>query len=157
MHGLLWNMILALVWAAVTGQFDLASLALGFALGFLILFFTRRIMGIPTYGSRTLKVIRLLLFFVWELIRANLRVAYEVLTPGLQIRPGVVAIPLDVSSDIEITLLANLVTLTPGSISLDISADRKVLYLHVMFADDPAAVRREIKEGFERRVLEVFR
>jgi multicomponent Na+:H+ antiporter subunit E len=72
-------------------------------------------------------------------------------------RPGVVAIPLDVKTDIQIALLANLVTLTPGSISLDISGDRSVLYLHVMYIEEPEAVRREIKEGFERRILEAFR
>jgi multicomponent Na+:H+ antiporter subunit E len=74
-------------------------------------------------------------------------------------RPGVVAIPLDVQTDAEITLLANLITLTPGTLSLDVSTDRRVLYIHVMYIDndDVEAVRRKIKEGFERRVLEVLR
>lgn len=157
MNPFLLNLILALVWAAVTGTFTPSNLVFGFALGFLVMFFTRSIIGTPNYGNKVLAVIRLLLFFIWELIRANLRVALEVLTPGLRIRPGVIAIPLDVKSDAEITLLANLITLTPGSISLDISIDRSVLYLHAMYIDDPDEVRREIKEGFERRVMEVFR
>ena len=156
MYGLLLNLILTLIWAAVTGQFTPENLLFGFGLGFVILFFTRDIVGTGAYGTRLPKVIRLFLFFLWELIRANLRVAYDVLTPGLRIRPGVVAIPLDVKTDAQITLLANLVTLTPGSISLDISADRRVLYLHVMYISDPETIRREIKDGFERRILEVF-
>jgi multicomponent Na+:H+ antiporter subunit E len=71
----------------------------------------------------------------------------------------VVAIPLDAKSDIEITLLANLITLTPGTLSLDVSSDRSVLYIHVMYVDndDLDEVRRKIKSGFERRVLEVLR
>jgi multicomponent Na+:H+ antiporter subunit E len=74
-------------------------------------------------------------------------------------RPGIIAIPLDARTDLEITLLANLITLTPGTLSLDVSADRRVLYVHVMYIDndDIEAVRRSIKDGFERRVLEVLR
>jgi multicomponent Na+:H+ antiporter subunit E len=68
-----------------------------------------------------------------------------------------VAIPLDVETDVEITLLANLITLTPGTLSMDISDDRKVLYVHAMYVDDPEALRAEIKNGFERRVLEMLR
>ncbi len=157
MNGFLLNLILAFVWAALTGEFALRNLVAGFVLGFVILFVTRRVVGVPRYGHRTLNVIRLVGFFVWELIKANLRVAYDVLTPGLQIRPGVVAIPLDVRTDAEITLLANLITLTPGTLSLDVSADRSVLYIHAMYIDDPKAVRLRIKRGFERRVIEVLR
>jgi multicomponent Na+:H+ antiporter subunit E len=154
---LLLNLLLAVAWAAVTGEFTARNLLLGFVLGFVILFFTRRIVGLPSYGRKMFQVIGLFLFFVKELIKANLRVAYEVLTPGLTIQPGVVMIPLDVKSDAEITLLANLITLTPGTLSLDVSVDRRVLYVHAMFIDDPERVRQQIKDGFERRVIEVMR
>jgi multicomponent Na+:H+ antiporter subunit E len=90
-------------------------------------------------------------------VRANLRVAYDVVTPRHRMHPGVVAIPLDASSSIEITLLANLITMTPGSLSLDVSDDRSVLYVHSMFMSDPAAYREMIKRDFERRVLELLR
>jgi multicomponent Na+:H+ antiporter subunit E len=72
-------------------------------------------------------------------------------------RPGVIAIPLDAQTDIEITVLANLISLTPGTLSLDVSADRQTLYIHTMYLDDPEAARRGIKRGFERRVLAVTR
>ena len=73
--------------------------------------------------------------------------------------PGVVAIPLDARTDAEITLLANLITLTPGSVSLDLSEDRRVLYVHAMYIDggDVEAYVRSVKEGLERRVLELLR
>lgn len=102
-------------------------------------------------------VIELTLFFLWELILANLRVAHDVLTPKHYKRPGVVAIPLDARTNAEITLLACLITLTPGTLSLEVSQDRRVLYVHDMFIDDPDEVRRSIKAGFERRLLEVMR
>jgi multicomponent Na+:H+ antiporter subunit E len=72
-------------------------------------------------------------------------------------RPGVIAIPLAAKTDLEITLLANLVSLTPGTLSLDVSDDKSVLYIHAMFVDDPDELRHEIKAGFERRVIEVLR
>jgi multicomponent Na+:H+ antiporter subunit E len=157
MTSLLWNLALALAWVAVTGDLTAGNLALGFGIGFLVLFFTAPILGTPAYARKVIQVLNLALFFVWELILANLRVAYEVLTPGYQLRPGVIAIPLDARTDAEILLLTTLITLTPGSFSLDVSADRRVLYLHAMYISDPDEVRRQIKDGFERRVLEVLR
>jgi multicomponent Na+:H+ antiporter subunit E len=159
MNGLLWNILLALVWVGMTGDFTPGNFMIGFALGLLILFFARRVVGTPNYLAKSGQVLELILFVIWELILANLRVAYDVLTPGYHMRPGVVAIPLDARTDAEITLLANLITLTPGTLSLDVSSDRRMLYIHVMYIDndDLEEVRRKIKAGFERRVLEVLR
>lgn len=72
-------------------------------------------------------------------------------------RPGIIAIPLDARTNEEITVLANLITLTPGSMSLDVSPDRRHLYVHLMYVDDLEESRMEIKRGFERRTLELFR
>jgi len=158
MNGLFLHMLLALVWVAMTGDVTGGNFAVGFGLGFVILLFTQRVVGQPTYTIKVWRVLTLALFFVRELVKANLRVAYDVLTPGFQLRPGVVALPLEAQSDIEITLLANMITLTPGTLSLDVSADRSVLYLHAMYLDeDVDAFRRKIKDGFERRILEVVR
>jgi multicomponent Na+:H+ antiporter subunit E len=158
MNGLVINVLLALAWVALTGEVSFGNLVTGFGLGLLVLFFTRRIVGTPTYLVRLWRGLRLLLFFVEEIIRSNLRVAYDVLTPGYHLRPGVIAIPLDARTDIEITLLANMITLTPGSFSLDVSADRRVLYVHAMYLDENVDdYRRRIKDGFERRILEVTR
>jgi multicomponent Na+:H+ antiporter subunit E len=70
--------------------------------------------------------------------------------------PGILAVPLDVKREPEILLLTMLINLTPGSVALDVSDDRKVMYLHVMYIDNPDAARAEIKRGFERRVLQLF-
>ena len=79
------------------------------------------------------------------------------ITPPFYSRPGIVAVPLDARTDFEIMTLANLISLTPGTLSLDVSEDRRTLYVHAMFIDDPDALRREIKQGMERRVLEALR
>ena len=72
-------------------------------------------------------------------------------------KPGIVAIPLDAKTDLEITFLANLITLTPGTLSLDCSEDRKTLYIHSMYIDDLEKFRAEIKNTLEKRLLEVMR
>ncbi len=153
----LLNLLLAFIWAAATGSFTLGSLLVGFGLGYVCLLFVQGALGPSTYPSKVRTVVSFMAFFAWEIIRANLRVAYEVITPGRQIRPGVVAVPLDAKTDIEITLLANLTGMTPGTLSMDVSDDKSVLYMHVMFLDDVEEFRREIKQGFERRLLEVLR
>lgn len=157
MIGFLWNVLLAVVWAALTGNFAPANLLLGFVLGFLVLFFARTVAGSASYAGKLAQALQLAGYFLWELLLANLRVAYDVLTPRPHMRPGVIAIPLDARTDAEIAVLANLITLTPGTLSLDVSADRRTLYIHAMYLDDVDAARRKIKNGFERRVLAVLR
>ena len=71
-------------------------------------------------------------------------------------RPGVIGIPIRAKTDLEITILANLITMTPGTLSLDISPDRRTLYIHAMYIHDPGALRKDIQENLERRVLELL-
>jgi multicomponent Na+:H+ antiporter subunit E len=92
-----------------------------------------------------------------EILVANLKVATAVVAPAGRLRPVIAAVPLRLDSDAEVALLANLITLTPGTLSLDVSPDRRTPYVHAMSTDGPEALRGEIREGFERRILEVFR
>ena len=108
------------------------------------------------YLAKVGRALAFALFFLWELLLANLRVAHDVVTPRHRMRPGVIAIPLHGETDLQIVLLANLLTLTPGSLSLDVSEDRRVLYLHAMYIDDVEAFRRRINDTFERRLLQVW-
>lgn len=157
MNGLTWNIMLALIWVAMTGNFTGSGLAVGFLLGYLLLGVTLRdVPNFSGYIRKVPRVIRFLFFFIKELVRSNFRVAYDVLTPTDYMRPGVIAVPLEAHTDGEITLLANLISLTPGTLSLDVSTDRRVLYVHMMYLDDPEAAREEIKY-FEKRVLELLR
>lgn len=150
------NILLAVSWAALSGSLTLENLVGGFIIGYLMLFVSRRALGCTNYVTKVPRVISFFLYFLQELILANIRVAYEVLSPSHTMIPAIVAIPLDVRSDIEILVLANVITLTPGTLSLDVSDDRRVLYIHAMYVDDIEAFRREIKDGFERRIQELF-
>lgn len=157
MNYFFFNLFLAMVWTLASGQISLPSLLTGFVLGYGVLWFAKPLLGPSRYFQKLAITIRFAGFFLWQLLLSNLRVAYDVITPRLYMRPGIVAVPLDAKSDQEITLLANLITLTPGTLSLDLSDDRRTLYVHAMFVESPDSVRDSIKNGFERRLLELIR
>lgn len=151
------HVLLSLAWVTLTGEFSVANLALGFLLGVLVMRTAQRKKRVAGYLERLRHLAGLIPFFLFELVTANLRVTYDVLTPRHRMRPGILAIDLDLETDVEIMVLANLLTLTPGTLCLEISADRRTMFVHLMYIDDAQKVRRGIKEGYERRVREVFR
>ncbi len=99
----------------------------------------------------------LIAYFTKELFVSALQVARLVLTPSLKLRPGIIAYPLTVTTDAEITLLANMITLTPGTLTLDVSADRRTLYIHAIDIASREELIGAIAAGFETRVLRVMR
>lgn len=157
MNLFLANLLLALAWAAVTGSFELINIVFGFVLGAVALTVIQEQVGAVGYLSRLYRIASLLVLFVYELILSATRVAILVLSPRMNLKPGILAYPLKVDRDLEITILANLITLTPGTLSVDVSQDRKTLYIHALDCSDPDAIRTDIAEGFERKILEAFR
>lgn len=153
MNYFMLNMALALAWAMLNGEINSINLIVGFVIGYIILFVTGRALGPSPYLGKISRIIRFVFFFLWELFKSNLKVAQDVITPQDYMKPRIIAIPLDAKTDAQITLLANLITLTPGTLSLDVSSDKRVLYIHVMYAEDAEAAQREIKNGVERWVL----
>jgi multicomponent Na+:H+ antiporter subunit E len=153
---LLLNVLLALTWSALVGVFDLPNLVFGFGLGYVMLFLARHRLRGEGYFARVTRVLRFIAFTIREIVVANINVTRAVLfTPLERLRPGIVGVPLDVRSDVEITMLANLITLTPGTLSLDVSDDRSTLFVHAIEVTSPAEFRSATKEGFERAVREV--
>lgn len=155
MNTFLLNIILALVWGVLTDTYHPVNFLSGFVIGYFVLAVATN--GKGKYSRKLPQVIGFVAFFLWELLLANIRVAKEVITPSLNIRPGIIGIPLDLESDLGITLLANLITLTPGTLSLEVTPDRSLLYVHTMYVDDPDAFRQQIKQGFEKRIQELLR
>ena len=151
----LLNLVLALMWGAVTSSFAPNNLLFGFILGFASLWLVRDRFDHHNF-YRPLRILRLALVFVKELILSGYRVARDTLSPRMSFTPAIIALPLDLKHDAEITLLANLISLTPGTLSVDVSDDRTTLYVHAMNVDDPDALCLEIKEGFERLVREAM-
>ncbi|GAB4480185.1 MAG: Na+/H+ antiporter subunit E [Anaerolineales bacterium] len=153
----LTNILLALLWSFLSGVFNPANLLFGYLIGYLALFFSRRLFAPSNYFGVVERLGRFIFFFVYELFLANFRVAYEVLTPRHNMHPRVIALPLKARTDFEITALAILLSLTPGTLSLDVSADKRVLYIHAMFAEDEEEVRKDIQNNLEARLLAIWR
>lgn len=156
MRMFLVNLLLGLAWTAFTADFSLINLLFGLAVGYVILLFLRQVIGDSKYFGKVWQVLAFIGFFLTELFKSNLRVAHDVLTPTYYMRPGVIGISLEVETDLEITIFANLISLTPGTLSLDVSSDRKVLYIHAMYIDDLDELRADIRD-LERRLLDVMR
>jgi multicomponent Na+:H+ antiporter subunit E len=153
----LGNILLALAWAALQGEISLVNLLVGYGLGYIIIWLLGKGGVISSrFTARTGHAAGLAAFFVQELVLANVRVAIDVLRPRTTSPPAVLAIPLDVTTDGEILLLSMLINITPGSVTIDLSDDRRTLYVHVMHMTNPEASRQEIKNGFERRVKLLF-
>lgn len=153
---LLIHLLLALAWMALTGQFTAANFAVGVVLAFPVLWLTQRGKTTFTYLTKIRQAGGFAAFFLWELLKANLRVAHDVLTLRHHMRPGVIAVPLDQATDLELLVLTTFITLTPGTLSLDVSTDKRTLYIHAMYIDDLAQFRNSIKQGYEKRVREVL-
>ncbi|UYG04811.1 Na+/H+ antiporter subunit E [Halomonas sp. LR3S48] len=156
MIGAAWNLMLGGAWVVLTGDFSGRNLLAGLTFGYLVLALIQpQVPALAGYAQRLPRLIRFVGFFFKELLLANLKVAFDVVTPPWYMKPGVIAMPLKARSEFEIALVANLISLTPGTLSLDVSDDRRVLYIHAMFLDDEAELRRNLAE-LERRALELF-
>ena len=151
------NILLTFIWVALTGDFTFSNFLFGFLLSFFVLRMVTSGEKRAKYFRIVPKVIAFLFYFLKELVKANLQVAYEVMTPRFTMTPGIVGFPLEARSNIEISILANLISLTPGTLSLDVSDDRKVLYVHSMYIKDRESFIRGIKNGFEKRLLQILR
>lgn len=152
------TVILALVWAAITGNFSLLNLTLGAVVSAAGLWLVRRDLSRPGFLRKLRRAVSLALLFLYELVLSAFRVAMLVISPRLskRLNPGIIAFPLTARSDTEITLLANLITLTPGTLSVDVSEDRSVIYVHAIDVPDKDALIADIARGFETKVIEVF-
>ncbi|MBK6264965.1 Na+/H+ antiporter subunit E [Marivirga sp. S37H4] len=110
-----------------------------------------------TYFRQFKGAVLLFFYLIKELFVSNLKVIYYVITPGLQFRPAILELPLDIKSEAGIALLANMITLTPGTLTLEISEDRKFLYYHTLNVpdNDLEEAKRQVKEGFEKRIMAI--
>jgi multicomponent Na+:H+ antiporter subunit E len=151
------NLLLTFVWIALSGSFTFSNIFFGFTLSFFILWVISLKAKNRKYYKILPRFISFIFFFLYELIKANIQVAIDVITPKFFMKPGIVKLPLEAKSDLEITLLANLISLTPGTLSLDVSTDRKVLYVHVMYLGDKEKFIKSIKNGFEKKILALLR
>ncbi|WP_428774704.1 Na+/H+ antiporter subunit E [Vibrio sp.] len=151
------NLFLALAWMLLSGSYTSLNFMFGFIVGFLALRLSLPFKRNRSYFHVFSALVRLILYFFGEMMISVARVFWDVVTPTHLSDPDIVYVPLDAKSDLEITLLANMVSLTPGTLSLDVTPDKKYLVVHAMFAPEHEKVIRGIKDGLEKRILEVTR
>lgn len=111
------------------------------------------------FGRWILRIPLIAEFFIvylWEMMKANIQVSRAAFSPKVKLTPAILRIPLDLKSDNQILLLASLVTMTPGSITVDVSNDRKSLFAHLLFYSTPEAATLEIKNVLEGRIQRIW-
>ncbi len=149
--------LLAVVWCLLVNEIKLGTVVFGVILGLLIPIATAAYWPDRPPVARPWKLVSYLLLVMWDIIKANIAVAMIVLfKSNKDMRPNWVVIPLDLRTPEAITLLAGTITLTPGTVSTDLSDDGKALLVHALDAPDPDAVRDDIKQRYERRLKEIF-
>jgi len=151
------NILLALAWGAVTGSFTVLNLVFGFVVAAIALWIIREQFNTSAYIKRAWRVTSLILVFLKDLTVSALRVAAIVLSPTRSYQPGFIAFPLTTDRNPEIAILANMITLTPGTLSVDVSDDKSTLFIHCLDVPDIEALKADIAEGFERKIMEAMR
>ena len=153
----LMNLLLSFIWVALTGSMYYTNFVFGFMIGFFILWIMNRNDTDRRYFNKVPRIISFVFYFMYEMVKANVQVAYDVMTPKYFMKPGIVRFPLDAETEMEINLLSTMISLTPGTLILDISEDRKTMYIHVTYLNDPECFVHDTKTGLEKRLLEAIR
>ena len=151
------TLVLAAVWILLQNEFSAGMAVFGVILGIILPRMTSIWWPDTPKGFRLGKMATYSMMVLWDILVANIEVAWIVLSvPNAKLKPAWIAIPLDLRQPEAITLLAGTITLTPGTVSADLSDEGHSLLVHALDAADPDAVRDEIKDRYERRLLEIF-
>ncbi len=147
---------LLVLWLFIQNSFGLGSIIMGACVGFVLPIVTEKFWpNIPKIRSIP-KLVRYIAVFLWDVLVANIQVAFWILGPQENLRPRFLYVPLELTNKFTITVFASTISLTPGTVSSHISGDRKLLIVHCLNTDDDDATVREIKERYEKPLLEIF-
>ena len=150
------TVVIAALWVILVEDFSLRHLLLGLMYGWLIPLFTSRFLPVRPRVRSWGTLLRFVPLFLWDIVVANLTVARIILDPTRQPRSAWVVIPLTTRNPFTISTLANVITLTPGTVSAEIGPRRRTLLVHALDTADPDEEARIIKERYERPLMEVF-
>jgi len=152
---ILLNFFIALVWMLISSSLNAATFVIGYIIGFVLIFMMRRFFNNRIYTVRLWAAFKLMLLFFRELTLSNISVLLLVIKPKLNIKPMIFSMPTELEHDWEITLLSSLITLTPGTIVINVSDDQNTLYIHALHVDDVDEAIDSIKNSFEKAIKEV--
>ncbi|SHF67108.1 Na+/H+ antiporter subunit E [Ornithinibacillus halophilus] len=151
------NLIIAFMWMFLSEAYSVSSFIAGYLWGILLLFLMNRFIPDTFYIKRVVKIIKLILLFIKELILSNFDIVKLVYTPKLNVEPGIFELPTELKGNWEITLLTSLISLTPGTLSVAVSNDNTKLYIHAMHIENVEESIKGIKDTFEKAIMEVTR
>lgn len=152
----LFNIALTLLWMMLNRDTTLLNGILGFALGALVVEMGLRASGKGTYINRLWSFVRFACYFLYILVKANLDVAWEIITPGYHMKPRMIRYDVKGLTDIQVTTLANAITLTPGTLSSDINDAGDTLYIHAMYAEKKSDAIKELDDLRDKLLKLVF-
>lgn len=151
------TLLLTVVWTLLQNNISAGMVVFGLILGIIIPLGTAVWWPDRPRAFRLTRMIPYMLVVMWDILVANVQVAWIVLTrPNSKLRPAWVIVPLDLRQPEAITVLAGTITLTPGTVSADLSDEGHSLLVHTLDTDDPDAVRDQIKDRYERRLKGIF-
>ncbi|HEX5564265.1 MAG TPA: Na+/H+ antiporter subunit E [Sporosarcina sp.] len=156
---LLLNLFIAFLWMTLMDEDELrfTTFFAGFLVGIGIIFFMHRFFGTQFYLRRLFSSFKLLLIFISELTQSSIVVLRQILSPELKIKPGIFKYETVLKSDVEVTMLSLLLTLTPGSVVMEVSPEGNTLYIHAMDVEQSRAGLIKQLKNFEKAIMEVTR
>lgn len=150
------SLAIVVLWLSLNNSIDPGQVVLGLLIGWLLPLLVGHFWPTTVVMQRPWRAVAFAGMVIKDVILANLRVARAILGPPARLRPGFIRVPLDLQSDVGITVLAQTITLTPGTVSADITPDRRTLIVHYLDEGDPEALIAEIKRRYERPIMEMF-
>ncbi|KAB2331119.1 Na+/H+ antiporter subunit E [Cytobacillus depressus] len=151
------NLFIAFLWMFFQDEWSFLSFFSGYIVGIVVLFSLRRFFPSSFYLRRFIAILKLFILFITESVISSFAIIKEVIRPKLNVTPGIFKMETELEGDLEISLLALLLTLTPGSVVMEISPNNKVFYLHALNLPDSkhAVFQSQIK--YEKAIKEVTR
>ncbi|MFY0991345.1 Na+/H+ antiporter subunit E [Halomonas sp. C05BenzN] len=150
------SLVLLTVWLLMVRSIEPGQLLLGTLLAVGIPLLTRGFWEPLPRVRHPIKLVRFVLLVLWDIVKANIHVSLLILTPRREPHPGFIEYPLEVKDRLTITLLANTITMTPGTVSTNLRLDGSSLLIHVLDMHDEQAIIREIRDHYERPLKEIF-
>lgn len=152
----LMSLALTLVWLLLVNEVAFGQVLLGLAFGVFIPWFTNAFWPERPRLARPGKILALMTHLLYDIVVANLVVARTILSPRLDIHPAFIDYPVELRNEFAITVLANVIALTPGTVAAGLSDDRRMILIHALDVTDPEALVAMLRDRYEKPLLEIF-
>lgn len=151
------NLLIGVIWMFLQDDWSVLTFFSGYLFGLLVLYILRRYLPTKFYLVTLLAIFQLFMVFIYELFTSSILVIKQIIRPKINITPGIITLETQLEGDLEVTLLALLLTLTPGSVVIEVSSDSKKFYIHAMDIPESSNAVLQSKVKFEKAIKKVTR